>query len=96
MTRKIRITICKEDTFDFQDLIDEIKEDPKDAFDLCDVYDNDGLTYESFVNFDSLAQEDKDKLIEALASAKSSADADFTEEQDEKFEAFLEVFEEEV
>jgi hypothetical protein len=95
MTKKIRITICKEDTYDFQDLINEIKENPKDAFDICDVFDNDGITYESFVNFDSLTQEDKDKVIEALASAKSASDADFTEEQDEKFEIFLEVLEEE-
>jgi hypothetical protein len=95
MTRKIRITICKEDTYDFQDLVNEIKSDPKGAFELCDVYDNDGLTYDSFANFDSLSQEEKDKLIEDFASSKAAADADFTEEQDEKFEAFLEVFDEE-
>ncbi len=95
MTKKIRITICKEDTYDFQDLVNEIKNDPKGAFELCDVYDHVGLTYDEFANFDSLTQEEKDKLIEDFASSKAAADADFTEEQDEKFEAFLEVLDEE-
>jgi len=95
MIKKIRITICKEDIYFCQDLIDEIKEDPKGAFDLCEIYGYDDLPFELFADFDSLPQEDKDKLIEALASSKSEADADLTEEQDEKFEAFLEVFEEE-
>ena len=59
------------------------------------VTDNDGITFDSFVNFDSLKQEDKDKVIEDFAMSKSETDADFNKEQDEKFEAFLEVFDEE-
>ena len=72
----------------FKTLVDEIKNDPKGAFELCDVYDHDGLTYESFANFDSLTQEDKDKVIEDFASSKAAADADFTKNRTRNLKHF--------
>jgi len=95
MNKKIRVTISKEDTYDFQDLVEELTEDPKVAFDICELHGSEGFTLDSFTNYESLEDEDKDKIITDLAIAKSEADANLSEDQDEKFELFLDIFDEE-
>ena len=75
MSRKIKVTIKKEDIFDVQSLIDEIKEDPQDAYALCEVHGIEGFSYDAFADFDCLTQEAKDRLIIDLATSKAEADA---------------------
>jgi hypothetical protein len=95
MSRKIKVKISKEDIYNVQDLIDEIKEDPKDAYALCEVHGSEGFDYDSFADFDSLTQEAKDRLITDLATSKAEADAKLSYNQVDKFDPFPEFFEEE-
>jgi predicted AAA+ superfamily ATPase len=43
MIRKIKVEISKEDIYNVQELIEEIKDDPKSAFDLCEDYGYEGF-----------------------------------------------------
>ena len=95
MKRKIKVKISKEDKYIVQELIDEIKQDPRSAYELCEMYGCEGFTYDAFSDLDSLTQEAMDRLIEDLATSKSEADAELSEDQVEKFELFSEFFEEE-
>jgi hypothetical protein len=45
MSMKIKVSISKEDKYDFQGLIDEVKEDPKRAYDLCELYGCEGFAF---------------------------------------------------
>lgn len=94
MTRKIKVTISKEDKYDPKELIEEIKEDPKSAYRLCEAHGSEGLTLDAFSDFDSLTQENKNRMIEDYATSKSNMEAELSEKQTEKFELFLEFFEE--
>lgn len=93
MKSNIRVTITKEDRFNVDDLVDEIKNDPQSAYDLCELYGCEGFTLEEFSDFDSLTEEAKDRLIEDFAISKSEADAELTNSQAEKFDYFTEYFE---
>jgi hypothetical protein len=95
MSRKIKVIICKEDSYDVQTLIDEVKDDPKSAFDFCKLHGDESFPYKSFDNFDSLTQKAKDRLIIDLAISKSAADVNFSEDQNDQFEIFPEFFEDE-
>ncbi len=94
MSRKIKVTIKKEDIFDVQSLIDEIKEDPQDAYALCEVHGIEGFSYDAFADFDCLTQEAKDRLIIDLATSKAEADAKLSYNQVEKFDPYPEFIEE--
>ena len=94
MNKKIKVTISKEDIYDVQELIDEIKEDPKNAYLLCELHGIEGFLYDAFVDFDSLNQEAKERLIADLATSKSDVDATLSENQYDKFEAFPQFIEE--
>lgn len=93
MKKKIKVTIRKEDIFDVQDLIDEIKGDPKDAYALCEQHGNEEFSYDAFADFDCLTQEAKDRLIVDLATSKAEADAELSYNQVDKFDPFPEFFE---
>jgi hypothetical protein len=93
MSRKIKVTISKEDIYDVQELINEIKDDPKSAFDLCEVYGYERLTFDSFANFDSLSQYVKDRLVEDYATSKYELDAALSGNQEDKFETYYGLLE---
>lgn len=95
MSRKIKVTISKEDIYNVQDLIEEITDDPKSAYELCKVYGYEGFTSAAFTDFDSLTQQDKDKLVEDYATSKSELDAALSGNQEDKFDTFSGLFEEE-
>jgi hypothetical protein len=95
MTRKIKVTIKKENIFDVQSLIDEIREDPTEPYALCEVHGIEGFSYDAFADFDGLTQEAKDRLIIDLATSKAEADAELSYNQVEKFDPFSEFIEEE-
>jgi hypothetical protein len=95
MIRKIKVTISKEDVYDVNDLIDEIKDDPKSAFELCKIYGYEDLTLGAFADFDSLNQKDKDRLVEDYATSKSESDAALSGRQEDKFDTFFGSFDEE-
>ena len=81
MNTNIKVTISKEDRFNVQDLVYEINADPKSAFDLCTLYGTEGLALDAFSEFESLTEENKDRLIEDYAISKSEADAELTDSQ---------------
>jgi hypothetical protein len=93
MITNIKVTLSKEDKFNVQGLVNEINNDPQSAYDLCELYGTEGFSLEEFTDFDSLTQEEKDRLIEDYAISKSEADAELTDSQAEKFEIFAEYFE---
>ena len=95
MSRKIKVIISKEDIYDVQALIDEVKDDPRSAYDLCELHGYEVFAYDAYADFDSLTQEAKDRLIVDLATSKSEVEVDFSEDQNDKFEIFPEFFEEE-
>jgi hypothetical protein len=88
------VTIKKEDIFDVQDLIDQIKNNPADTYALCEVLGIEGFSFDAFADFDSLRQEDKDRLVEDYATSKSEFDASLSGTQEEKFDTFFGVFDE--
>ncbi len=93
MNTNIKVTISKEDRFNVQDLVYEINADPKSAFDLCTLYGTEGLALDAFSEFESLTEENKDRLIEDYAISKSEADAELTDSQIEKFDFLAQYFE---
>lgn len=93
MSRKIKVKFSKEDIFNVEDLIAEIKGDPGDAYALCEVYGSEGFDFDSFADFDFLTQEAKDRMIIELATSKAEIKAEFSYNQVEIFEPFPEFFE---
>lgn len=94
MSKKIKVTISKEDIYDVQDLIAEIKDAPKKAYHLCELHGIEGFIYNDFADFDLLTDEAKERLIADLATSKSDVDATLSANQYDKFEAFPQFFEE--
>jgi|GEM_PF-3550841 len=96
MMKRIKITISKEDIYIIETLVQEIKDNPKGAYTLCENYGLDKLSSDFFEDFDSLNSEDQERVVEEYASAKSNFDAQLSEEQEEKFDLFVEMFEDEL
>ena len=96
MMKRIKITISKEDIYTIETLIQEIRDNPGGAHTLCENYGLDKLPHDFFEDFESLNSEDQEKVIEEYASAKSNFDAQLSEEQEEKFDLFVEMFEDEL
>jgi hypothetical protein len=94
MNKKIIVTISKEDIFDVEALISEIKRDPKDAFAMCEVHGIEGFDFDAFSDFDSLTSEAKDRLLADLATSKATADAALSYNQVDIFDPVPEFFEE--
>jgi hypothetical protein len=94
MIKNIKVTIRKEDKYNINDLINDIKDDPKSAYELCNLYGCEGFAIDAFKDFDGLTQEAMERLIEDLAISKSEADAELSESQLEKFELLCEYLEE--
>jgi hypothetical protein len=93
MITNIKVTISKEDRFNIQELVNEITNHPKSAYDLCELYGCEGFTLDEFKDFDSLTKEAKDRLIEDFAISKSEADAELTDSLEEKSDYVAEYFE---
>lgn len=88
MSRIIKVTISKEDTYDVQKLIDEIKENPVAAYELCEEHGYEGLELGAFTDFDSSDEKDQDRVLKDLAVSKSIMDAELTENQKNMFDRF--------
>ena len=95
MMKRIKITISKEDIYNIETLIQEIRNNPKGANTLCESFGLDNFPYDFFEDFESLNSEDQERVVEEYASAKSNLDAQLSEEQEEKFDLFVEMFVEE-
>jgi hypothetical protein len=95
MMKRIKITISKEDIYSIENLMQEIRNNPGTAHNLCESYGLDHFPKDYFADFESLNSEDQERVVEEYASAKSNFDAQLSEEQEEKFDLFVELFEEE-
>ncbi len=92
MGRKINVTITKENIYDVEKLINEIKNDPKGAFNLCRLHGNEGFTYDAFTDLDSLTEEAKDRLVIDFATSKSEAEASLSDQQVDQFDTYSGFF----
>ena len=93
MITNIKVTLSKEDRFNIQELVNEINNHPKSAYDLCELYGCEGFTLDEFKDFDSLTKEAKNRLIEDFAISKSEANTEFTDSLEEKSDYITEYYE---
>jgi hypothetical protein len=59
---------------------------------LCQLHSSKGSSFETFVDFDSLNQKEKDRVIEDFATSKSEAHAAITYNQVDVFDTFFGFF----